>query len=305
MNHSTRQKTAPKICIIGVGEIGSALKKILEGKGLVIDCWDKDAARVPNQQSCNIIVPGADFLFLCTPAWAIRDALVHIIPSLSKNTIVISLAKGIDGHTKKTMDEVLGEMLPPKQPFSLLAGPMLAEELMQGMVGSGIAAATKMDISRKIHDLFRGTNLMIEYGKDIHGVALASILKNIYAIGLGMANGLGWGDNQKGWFCAVAVKEMSEIIEFLGGKKITAYGIAGLGDLIATGYSPYSRNQQIGNELVRTGSCQIKSEGVLALPSILALLDKNKTRFLLLNALQKIIIDKQNAREVFQKIVYE
>jgi glycerol-3-phosphate dehydrogenase (NAD(P)+) len=139
----------------------------------------------------------------------------------------------------------------------------------------------------------------------MRGVALAGIIKNIYAIGLGIAGGLMWGDNQKGWLTGVAIREMANIIKLLGGEKETAYSVAGLGDLIATGYSPYSRNREVGNELVKTGTCCLESEGSRSLPIIASLLGQEKNTLPFFTALEEILIKNQNAKTIFENFITE
>jgi glycerol-3-phosphate dehydrogenase (NAD(P)+) len=292
------------VLIIGAGEIGRAIEKILSDKqNLKIELWDKDASKVPGQKQLVDIVPLADFLFLCVPSWASRAVLHSVLPNLNKNTLIISLAKGIEARTLKTMDSVLEELLPSAAFYALLMGPMLAEELMQGLVGIGVVASKESRVFDKTRALFADTNLLIEFSTDVRGIAFAGVLKNIYAIGLGIADGLNLGNNFKAWLVKTSVKEMAEIIELAGGQKESAFGSAGLGDLIATGFSPYSRNRQVGDELVRTGKCCLKSEGFVSLPSVIKLIKEDKISQLpILQALTEIIIYHKNVKTTFERL---
>lgn len=277
-----------KVIIIGAGEIGTAIGKILKKKGIEPIFWDKNPLKIRNQKPLAEIIPSANFIFLCIPSWAMREAISNILPMLSKKTIIISLAKGIEKRTNKTMGELLKEFFPKGQKFALLSGPMIAEELMKNKFGAAVLATKQKIIYNKTADLFKKTNLKIEYSNDIRGVALAVVLKNIYAVLLGISDGLRQGDNKKGELLVEAVKEMADIIQTFGGKKETAYGIAGLGDLIATGFSRYSKNRQFGEELVRIGKkTALKAEGAVSLEMILNLLNKRKNKFLLLADLRK------------------
>ncbi|MDI6821237.1 MAG: hypothetical protein QMD65_03665 [Patescibacteria group bacterium] len=312
-----------KIVIIGAGEIGRAIEKVLQNKsGIHIDLWDKNPAKVPGQKPLAEIVPLADFLFLCVPSWAMREVLNSVLAisnGVNKKTIVISLAKGIEEKTLKTTDEILKELLPNNTAYALLIGPMLAEELMQEMAGIGVVASKDRKAFDKIKTLFIDTNLKLEYSADVRGVALAGALKNIYAIGLGIIDSFNLGGNFKGWFVQKAIKEMAEIIGILGGDKKTVFSPAGLGDLIATGFSPYSRNRQLGDELVSSHvkdlDVKMKSEGIVSLPSIIKLLAPYTTccctgfaphnklsAFPILQALEEIIIQHKNAKEIFEKL---
>src|SRR3989338_844635 len=104
---------------------------------------------------------------------------------------------------------------------------------------------------------------------DVRGVAVAGVLKNIYALGLGIAHALGWGENQKGWFVSRALREMARAAELLGGTRETMLGIAGLGDLVATGFSPHSHNRTTGALFVTDPGRFPKAESINALPIII------------------------------------
>ncbi len=311
-----------KVVIIGAGEIGRAIEKILQDKsGIMIELWDKDISKAPNQKPLTEIIPSADFLFLCVPTNAIRKVLNSILRFLNKKTLVISLSKGIEADTLKTAADILEELLFDKTQHALLFGPMLAEELVKGMPGIGVAAVKEQKVFTRIKTLFTGTNLLIEHSSDVRGVALTGVLKNIYAVGLGIGGALEFGGNLKGWLTQKAIKEIAEIIELLGGKKETAFGSAGLGDFVATGFSPYSSNRQAGEELVKTGKYLLKvnelrssprfanaraSEGIVSLFPILKLLGENNIhKFSLLQALKKIILEGKNAKIIFEELLKE
>ncbi len=295
------------IVIIGAGRFGRAIEKILQNKSeIAIELWDINPSIVSNQKLLTEIVPSVDFLFLCIPTIAIRKILSLISPYLNKKTLIISPSKGIEENTLKTAVGVLEELLSEKNPYALLFGPMIAEEIIKGMPGIGVVATKKQEVFAKMETLFADTNLQIEYSSDLQGVALAGILKNIYAIGLGMSDALEIGKNFKGWLVQKAIKEMAEIIELLGGKKETAFDVAGLGDFIATAFAPYSSNREVGEKLIKTGKILTKSEGLVSLPSLLKLLGKDRmAKFPLLQALKKIIIQNENAKIIFKELLKE
>lgn len=306
-----------KAVIIGAGEIGSAIKSVLSSKKDVeVELWDKDESKIPDQKPLAAIIPSADFVFLCVPSWAMRAAAGGIVPLLNKNATVISLAKGIAPTLAGkvpfyTMDDLLEEILPKKQKSAILSGPMLAEELVQGMGGFGVVASTDREVFEELKKLFIGTKLFVEYSKDVRGVSLAGILKNIYAVGLGIVDGLGWSGDIKGWLTAKAINEMAEVIKILKGKSETALGTAGLGDLVATGFSEYSRNREAGEELVKTKECCLKSEGINSLPVIIELLGLGRAaalggkseKFPILKSLERIILKRENAEIIFEELI--
>jgi len=283
------------IVSIGAGVMGRAFDGILEKKGLKIFLWDKDESKVVDQKPLSKIIPGAGVIFLCIPSGAIKEALGEIIPYLKPETIIISVSKGLEEESGKTVDRLLFELLPKNQPIALLSGPMFASELSENFSGCGILAAPD-EVFEVLKQIFQNTNLHLEHSKDIHGVALASVLKNIYAVGLGMAETLELGCNFRGWFIVRAAKEMSGIIAILGGDPETAYGLAGLGDLITTGLSDQSRNFRVGRDFIKEGVIK-NSEGIKSLPLVDGQLGKKSESFPLFSRLKNVIIDGEDPRE--------
>lgn len=290
--------------IIGAGSRGKMIQFVLQRDGVVIDFWDKDFRKSMGLRPLMQTVPQADFLFLCIPSWEVRNVISLVAASLKTHAVVVALAKGIEETTKKTIDTVLYESLSLEQPFGFLSGPILAEEVNRGLIGIGVFASPDgVRAYQPAAELFLGTNLHLEYSLDMRGIAYLGALKNIYAIGLGIVDGFGWGVNIKGWFVAKAVQEMKDIVEKLGGKKETVLGLAGLGDLMATAFSPYSHNRQVGYDIATTGKYFFRSEGVVALPSVVSLLGLEVARFSFLEALQRVILHNEPAENIFLKFL--
>lgn len=198
------------------------------------------------------------------------------------------------------MSELLSEILPHHR-FALLHGPMLAEELMLGLPGAAVIGARDNRIFLLATDLFSGSMLKLEYSDDMHGVAFAGVLKNIYSLGMGMISALKFGSNFTGWYVSQATAEMGKILQQSGFKQETAYSAAGLGDLLATGMSPYSNNHQIGRELAETGTTTRKGEGFVSLPLLISKLGKIMPELPLANSVHQVAIGKLTARESFAK----
>ena len=257
------------IGIIGAGEIGTALGGILKRRN-VVDLWDKDSAKSQTRKDLSHIVKEAGVVFLCVPSWAMTEVLEKIRPAISNETIVVSLAKGmLPGGV--TMDQLLGDILPNQ---AILAGPMLAEELNQLKPSVGVIAGPDKDVFNVVEMIFGDSNLKLTYTSDFRGAALAGVTKNVYSIALGISDCLNLGSNVKGWLTVKSLEEMVKVVGFLGGKAETVRGLAGLGDLIATGFSPYSLNHAVGEQLVKTGKCSLVSEGLVSLDPLAASLDK-------------------------------
>ncbi len=289
-----------RVVIIGAGRIGQAIAKILEKKNIPSEFFDTDVSKVPNQKPLAETVPHAGIIFLCVPSWCVREALKELAPHLREHAILVYLAKGIEEKTQKRVDELFAEAL-PRHGHVLVSGPMLAEELINSLSGRGVCASLDHAAVSKVRSMFKDTNLFLEYSPDVRSVALAGVLKNVYAVGLGIADALELGSNFKGWYVGQAVKEMGQIIKMLGGDGEAASSCAGLGDLVATGFSPHSRNRGVGESLIKEGRAP-KGEGVVSLPSILEMVAPEVKKFPLLSALRDVILEKKDARVVFAEV---
>lgn len=276
-----------QVLILGVGEIGNAIRQLLVNKTDVqISVWDRDSRKMTEEVDLAKVAHQADIIFVCVPSFAVREVVGLVIPHVQPKAVIVSLAKGME-EDGLTMDQVLQECVEDRCAYGVLGGPMLSEELITKRYGVGVFAGSSVPAFEALRTLFQGTNLFLEYSHDMHGVALASVLKNIYAVLLGAADGLRWGSNRKSWMLSVATKEMSQIIDALGGEKETAYGSAGLADLAATGFSVFSTNRDVGQHLAIGGN-GLKSEGSRSLPILMRLLG-DATMYPLLHTLHDIL----------------
>lgn len=291
-----------KVLIMGAGEIGQAIAHILKGKpGLTTWLWDKNGDRVPGQQPLTDLVPASEIIFVCVPSVAIRNAIFSLKESLSPHAIIVTLTKGIERETCKTTDKLIEDML-PEYAYAILSGPMLAEELLQGTPGAALVGTRDVATFRRIAEVFADTTLTVSHGKDPQSVALCGVLKNMYAVALGIIEATGDGANMRGMFFTKAVDEMMHILRHLGAAPDVACGIAGMGDLIATATSPYSRNRVVGEELAQGKKQRMESEGVSALPCIPTLLGTHLDEFPLLHTLYRIVQDGGTAEELVRAV---
>jgi len=292
-----------RVVMLGAGKIGSAIGNTLKKNGHRVDFWDALPGKVPGQKPLEKIVPGAAAVFLCLPSWCLREAGESVAPHLSKKTFVVSVSKGLEKKTMLPSDGVLHQVLPAGTPFVYLGGPLLADEILKKQPGFGVAASADPAALRKMRSLFAGTLLKIETTDDVSGVVWSAILKNVYAIGLGMTEGLGWGANARGWYVAKAVAEAGGILEDLGGRRETFHDTAGVGDMVATGFSPHSKNRTLGEHWAKTGKAPFESEGQVSMPALLKTLGARAKKYPLLMALKATLIDKKKVRGVFEGLL--
>lgn len=295
MKHQTH------VSFIGAGEIGAALAKLVSRSGAHVEQWDADAKKVPGQKSLEEVVSTADILFLCVPSWILRVATKPIAPLLKRKTLCVFVSKGIEADSHLFIDGLAKSILPKGQPFALLSGPMLAEELVDGHGGAACVGTKSVADYKLLQQIFSCDDLHLIHAPNVKSVAVAGVLKNVYAIALGIAAGLKWGDNRKGWLVTESVQEMIVIMKALKADPSYALSQAGLGDFIATGMSEYSSNQTLGRELVESAHCKIKSEGCQALPSLVKMLGAKTMKSLpILMALHQIIERERDAKDEFE-----
>jgi glycerol-3-phosphate dehydrogenase (NAD(P)+) len=290
------------ITIIGGGEIGNAMSTLLSpSPDNTVHVWDVDRSKRSSDLDLKDMLAEATVVFYCVPSAHLREAVKKSAPYLPQTATVLSLTKGLEPKSSATMDEVLKESLPARQAFTLLHGPMLAEELCQGMSGFAICATRSPKTFKTIAKLFTPTPLHLTHSTDISGIALMGVLKNIYAIGYGIINELDWCSNEKGWYLTQALQEMQLALPVFSGRKATALTLAGLGDLYATAQSKYSSNHAFGAYLVSKKGKKPVAEGATALPSLLKRI-KAKKAFILLKALDKVIRQQYRAKSVFDNL---
>ena len=287
-----------QIVIIGMGRIGNAMRYLMKPE-LCVECFDTMPGVVQNQKKLEDSIPVADVVFLCIPSWAMRDCLLQIKSFVSPKTVFISVSKGIEVESQKTMEQVMEESLPLGQPFGVLIGPMMAEELLKDLGGAGVIASVHREVFDRSRAVLR-PELFLHYSDDVHGVALAGVLKNIYALGLGIADALAWGQNKKGWFVSQAAIEMVSMMKELGGRKSTVIGPAGLGDLVATGFSCYSANRGIGEAIVKEIACEKQSGGKVSILPLMGLLGARAQAYPLLCVLDRIVNKGASAKEEYE-----
>lgn len=252
-----------RVLIIGAGEIGQTLYQLLlpsiEG-----ELSDKDPAKAPGRD-LKTAASEADLVFLCVPAPALPEALGELKALLPGNVSVAALSKGMAGRS--FVHELLLEHL-GQQRSAVVGGPMLAPEITSGQAGICLVASPEPSVTSLIRSVLDDRKVRVEETEDLGGTAVSGVLKNVYAVLLGLAQGVGFGHNVHGWLISRAVSESAQVLKRLGLPPEPS-GTALLADLAATGSSPYSLNFQAGLALAR-GEEPPACEGLRALPNLSA-----------------------------------
>ncbi len=299
LSHVNKKNKKLTVAIIGAGKMGQVIASCVRERAQAVHLWDVDASKIPSGSlSLEVTLKKADVVFVCVPANAVRDASMRVISGIGRRTTIITIAKGIEEATGFTMAELLADVLKKHHHgFALLVGPMLADELARGQPAYGVLAGLNKVAYRRMAQLFENSQIRLAYSADARGVAYASVLKNIYALGLGIVAGLELGKNVQGWFVTQALAEMRIILNKCQAHPNTAESLAGLGDFITTGFSEQSRNYTVGKALAN-GEYGKASEGSRSLPLIWKKLGATTKKLPLLSDIYSVVIKKEHAREV-------
>jgi glycerol-3-phosphate dehydrogenase (NAD(P)+) len=252
-----------KVTIIGNTSWGNTLGVLLSDKGAAVRLWARSEAEAKelNQgrrsySSTSHIgeaLSGANLAIWAVPSQTLRENVSQAKNYLTNSMLLMSAAKGLEVSSGKRMSQVLAEEIAPslRGQICVLSGPNLAGEITQGLPAASVIAAQDIALAERARKLMESPKFVLYTSDDVIGVELGGALKNIIALGAGMIDGLGLGDNAKGAFIAWGWTEVVSLGVTLGARAGTFYGLAGLGDLIATCSSTLSRNHYVGYELAK------------------------------------------------------
>lgn len=249
-----------RVLILGYGEMGHAMEHLLH-KQHRLDIWDKHSSNNSDPIILDDVAPKADIVIFCLPVNPHREIASLIAPLLKKDCLCMSIAKGLD-EAGQTTAQIFAEVFTSKQPYALLYGPMISEEIRASRYAFAQLACNDVNACNKVEELFHGTHLYIELSTDIIGISWSVILKNVYALVFGMADELQLGDNVRGYLSVAALRELDQIVYYMGGQMGSPYQLAGLGDLIATATSETSHHHTLGRLLAKEETYDIRGEGI-------------------------------------------
>ena len=265
----------PKIAIIGTTTWGTTLGVVLARKGLEVRLWartEQEATELRNTGPNPALVSGIVFpprlsitsllsealadakaVILAVPSQTMRQNIKLVAEHLNESMLVVSAAKGLEVGSNKRMSQVITDEIEPRfwSNICVLSGPNLSREILCDLPAATVVAAESEAVARIAQKLLATPSFCVYTNTDVIGVELGGALKNIIALGAGMADGLGYGDNAKAAFITRGLTEISALGVALGANPLTFSGLAGLGDLIATSASPLSRNHYVGVELTK------------------------------------------------------
>ncbi len=314
----------PKLFILGAGCWGSTLATIYAQKGYCVYLWEPDEKQAQklamNRQLeffkfvtiPKTVIIGSeltklldyDIILLVTPSKYVKETLWKIfkIPDfekIKKNKIIISCVKGFATEQMLRPSQLITEILKVNQQnIFVFSGPSHAEEVAQKKPTAITLAGKNIKLLPILQQILSTKFLRVYIHTDIVGVELGGILKNVYAIACGICDGAQLGNNAKAAIITRSMKELVLVGKMLGGEEKTFFGLSGLGDLLTTSYSPYSRNRTFGELVV------VKKDITTAKRKIKSVIEGIRTTKFLHKIASKFKLDLPIAEEVY-KIIYK
>jgi len=194
----------------------------------------------------------ADYLLWATPSTALGEIARSLLESkyLTKNSVMVSCVKGLDHQRYRRMTEILEDVF-PEISTAVLSGPNHAEEVARSIPSATVIASREPEIAEHLQSILSTKTFRVYTSADVVVVEIGGALKNIFALGAGLCDGLGLGDNSKAAFVTRSLAELIRIGTALGGRRETFQGLSGVGDLVGTCFSRHSRNRGVGERLAR------------------------------------------------------
>jgi glycerol-3-phosphate dehydrogenase (NAD(P)+) len=267
-----------KVSVFGAGAWGSTLAQVLCDAGNEVLLWGRkeDVVNEINTKHTNSKYIGQNVLpsqlrattdldeafafsknyVLAIPSQQLRATLQLWKPHFTNDCLIISTLKGIEITSQMRMTEVMEDVI-GKHRIALITGPNLADELILRQPAGAVAAATNQTTSEEVRELFRTPYYRVYTSVDLLGCELAGAIKNVIALAVGISIGMGFGENTQAMLITRGLNEVARLCAAHGADPLSAAGLAGMGDLVATCGSPLSRNRTFGELLGSTRSMEV------------------------------------------------
>ena len=324
-----------RVTVLGAGTWGCALARVLCLNGHSVKVWSRfpQEAEQLTKERKHIHLPGMtipdEVLFLSCPEKAaantevylvvvpsvyVRETISAFVPFLHRDDIIVCASKGIENDTLMTMTEVIRDEIgrASSETFrtAVLSGPTHAEEVAVDMPTLILCASDDIRTAEAVQRLFDGSCIRPYTSTDVKGVEICGALKNVEALAVGIANGLGYGDNTRAALITRGIAEISRLGHAMGCDDATFAGLAGIGDLIVTATSMHSRNNRAGTligqgmspeEAVRKVGMVV--EGLNALPAAVKLCEKYHMDMPLIDAVRRIAEDGEDPGNTVRELM--
>lgn len=314
------------ICVLGAGAMGTACAWILaQNKDISVRLWARNETfarhihetRQNSRLLPNVRLPAdievtadaesglrnADVILVCVPTRGLRDAMQQLASLIPGAALMVSAVKGIENETLLRPSQII-QQIAGQRSVVVLGGPCHAEEITARKPASIVAACDSLDAAERIQSLMSMETLRVYSNADQTGVELAGALKNVIAIAAGICDGLQFGDNAK---AALLTRGLAEMVRFgtaLGANNETFFGLAGLGDLVATCNSQHSRNRFVGDALGRgqtlkevQDSMTAVAEGIFTARSVYHLSQQRGIDMPIAEQVYRVLFENKSPRE--------
>lgn len=326
--------TYRKTSVLVAGSWGTALATVLAANDHEVTIWSRNEAQAAeiNRDHRNSrflkdaqlpagikattsmveAVQDADAIILAAPSHGMREVCKQLYPHLNQETLLIHATKGFEVGSLKAMTTVIAEELPgyPQERIVVLSGPSHAEEVVKQCPTTVVVAAGRLSAAEQAQDLLSNSFFRVYTNPDVKGVELGGALKNIIALGAGMSDGLGYGDNAKAALMTRGLAEMGRLGVAMGANPLTFAGLAGVGDLIVTCTSQHSRNWRAGNLIGQGSDLQdvldtmgMVVEGVKTTKSAYQLAREYNTEMPITEALYDVLFNGKKAKDAVEQLM--
>jgi glycerol-3-phosphate dehydrogenase (NAD(P)+) len=322
-----------RAAVFGTGTWGTAFALVLADAGTEVAMWGRrrELCEAINRSRRNtdylpdIELPGAvratpdpaeaasgaDLVVLAVPSQTLRENLTAWRPVLPEDAVLVSLMKGIELGTAKRMSEVIAEVGGVgDERVAVLSGPNLAGEIAQRQPAASVVASVDESVAQRIQQACHSAYFRPYTNTDVVGTELGGAVKNVIALAVGMAEGLGFGDNTRASVITRGLAETARLGAALGADPYTFSGLAGLGDLVATCSSPLSRNRTFGEKLGRglsvneiAGATRQIAEGVKSCESVLDLARRVGVDMPIVEHVTYVVAGKMTPMEMLRNLI--
>lgn len=320
-----------RAAILGTGSWGTALACLLANKldeVCMIGRSQRTVDEINHHHTNHHYIPGetlATNIIATTEFERAKDypLILFVVPTsatgdtarqlseigLSPETILISCAKGIAADTGQRMSELIHAHL-PDNPLAVLSGPNHAEEVSRTLATCAVIGSNDHALAEQLQEIFTTHFFRCYTSDDVAGIELGGAMKNVFGIAAGIADGIGLGDNAVAALVTRGLAEMTRLGTALGGRMETFIGLSGIGDLMATCYSPHSRNNRVGKALGKGGKLEdiIANLGMVAegVPNTKSIHDagcKAGVRTPLIDAVYQILYENKPASDALEELL--
>lgn len=322
---------APSVSVIGAGGWGTALALLMGRRGINVRIWGHDPDHVAAMRSSRTnakylpgitlpeaIVPtvdlssciGAEILFVAVPSKHLAGVAGQLAAAAGTHRpVLVSCTKGIEAERGLLMSEVIAEHFPGAE-IAVLSGPNLAAEIGHGIPAAGVIGCDDSMALSSVQALFEGTTFRAYTSTDLRGIQLGGALKNVFAIGTGVSDGLGLGENARAALVTRSLAEMTRLGTAMGGQASTFNGLSGIGDLMVTCFSERSRNHHVGYRMGKGESLQsilssisTVAEGVPTAASARSAARRLGVETPLIDAVNAVLEEKVSPAEAMQALM--